>query len=305
MLPQAPEDGAGTWREIRALAEQAEAGGADSLWVSDHFLYRPGDGRQTGYHEAWSLVSAVAATTERVQVGTLVLATSFRPPGILAKMAATTDDIAGGRLILGLGCGWHEPEYVAFGYPFDHRVDRFEEALEIIVRLLREGSVTFHGHGTRSTTRSSGRRRPIGRRSSCRPPPADDAHHGPARRRVADGVVRPATRSSRADEFPRATLEGRDPATIEIDGRAHGRRSDPETRHIAAGPVGPIADGLAEWSAIGVAHVQLGIEPTSPATYDTVLEGSAGSGRPRRPVSAASAASSPRERLSPARPGSA
>ena len=60
-------------------------------------------------------------------------------------MAATTDDIAGGRLILGLGCGWHEPEYQAFGYPFDHRVGRFEEALEVIVRFLREGSVTYAG----------------------------------------------------------------------------------------------------------------------------------------------------------------
>jgi alkanesulfonate monooxygenase SsuD/methylene tetrahydromethanopterin reductase-like flavin-dependent oxidoreductase (luciferase family) len=162
-LAQAPQDGAGgTWREILGMARLAEDGGADSLWVSDHFLYRPKDGGdETGYHEAWSLVSAVAASTSRVQIGTLVLATSFRPPGITAKMAATADDVAGGRLILGLGCGWHEPEYLAFGYPFDHRVARFEEALEIIVRLL---------HGTISRTRSCSRRRPTGRRSSSRRP---------------------------------------------------------------------------------------------------------------------------------------
>ena len=276
MLPQAPEDGAGTWAEIRALADQAETGGADSLWVSDHFLYRPADGEQAGYHEAWSLVSAVAATTGRVQVGTLVLATSFRPPGILAKMAATTDDIAGGRLILGLGCGWHEPEYVAFGYPFDHRVDRFEEALEIIVRLLRDGSVTFAGrwHAVDDAI--------------VLPQPA---HRTPilvaARRprmmgitaRLADAwqtawYGRPDAKFEAEHDGLRAACEteDRDPATLEIMVGITVGAVDPETRHIALDP-SALADGLADWAALGVGHVQLGIEPTSPATYDTVLEG--------------------------------
>jgi len=145
-LAQSPEDGAGgTWREIVEMARLAEAGGADSIWVSDHFFYRPRDGGQTGYHEAWTLLSALAAATERVEIGPLVLATSFRSPGLLAKMAATADDVAGGRLILGLGCGWHEPEYQAFGYPFDHRVGRFEEGLEILAPLLRGERVSFEG----------------------------------------------------------------------------------------------------------------------------------------------------------------
>ena len=78
-----------------------------------------------------------------------MLATSFRPAGLLAKMAATADDVSGGRLILGLGCGWHEPEYQAFGYPFDHRVGRFEEALRIIVPLVRGERVTFKGEWSR------------------------------------------------------------------------------------------------------------------------------------------------------------
>ena len=69
MLPQSPEDGGGTWREIRALASLAEAEGADSLWASDHFLYRPGDGKTVGGHEPWSLVAAVAASTRRVRSG--------------------------------------------------------------------------------------------------------------------------------------------------------------------------------------------------------------------------------------------
>src|SRR6478672_6319714 len=149
VLPQASEDGAGgTWTEILGLARQAEEGGADSLWLSDHFFYRAADapiGSETGYHEAWTLLSALAATTRRVELGTLVLATSFRPPGLLAKMAATADEVSGGRLILGLGCGWHEPEYIAFGYPFDHRVGRFEEALRIIAPLVRGDRVTVEG----------------------------------------------------------------------------------------------------------------------------------------------------------------
>src|SRR5687767_8994111 len=138
VLPQAPEDGmGGTWTEISSLARQAEAGGIDSLWACDHFLYRPPDEPEVGYHEALTLIGALAAMTERVELGTLVLATSFRPAGLTAKMAVTADEVSGGRLILGLGCGWHEPEYKAFGYPFDHRVGRFEEALRIIVPLVR------------------------------------------------------------------------------------------------------------------------------------------------------------------------
>ena len=276
MLPQAPEDGAGTWGEIRALVEQAEAGGADSVWVSDHFLYRPGDGRQTGYHEPWSLISAIAAATERVEIGPLVLATSFRPPGILAKMAATTDDIAGGRLVLGLGCGWHEPEYAAFGYPFDHRVDRFEEALEIIVRLLREDSVTFHGRWYTLDDAFVG------------PPPA---HRTPilvaARRprmmritaRLADAwqtawYGRPDDKfRPELDEMRAACqAEGRDPATLQMMVGLTVGASDPETRHIPLDPAA-LADGLAEWAAIGVSHAQLGVEPTSAASFETVLEG--------------------------------
>src|SRR3954451_12371859 len=149
MLPQAAADGSGgTWHDIAALAAQAEAGGIDSLWLSDHFFYRADGGAvgtETGYHEAWTLLSALAATTTTVELGTLVLATSFRSPGLLAKMAATADDVSGGRLILGLGCGWHEPEYSAFGYPFDHRVGRFEDAISIIAPLVRGERVTFSG----------------------------------------------------------------------------------------------------------------------------------------------------------------
>jgi len=145
MLPQSPSDGdGGSWPEIERLARMADEGGADSLWVCDHFLHR-GDGREEGYHEPFTLLTAIAAVTTRVEMGPLVAATSFRPVGMLAKMAGTLDEISQGRLILGLGCGWHEPEYEAFGFPFDHRVGRFEEDLEVTTRLLRGETVDFDG----------------------------------------------------------------------------------------------------------------------------------------------------------------
>ena len=115
VLPQSAVDGFGSsWSEIATIARQAEAGGIDSLWLIDHFFNRDDGvavGDETGYHEPWTLLSALAAITTRVELGTLVLSTSFRPAAMLAKMAVTADDVAGGRLILGLGCGWHEPEY--------------------------------------------------------------------------------------------------------------------------------------------------------------------------------------------------
>jgi FMNH2-dependent dimethyl sulfone monooxygenase len=111
----------------------------------DHFFDRSRPWTQ-GMQEAWTIVAAVAAVTRRVEIGTLALCASFRNPGLVAKMAATADDVSGGRLILGLGAGWHDEEYRAFGYPIDHRVDRFEEALQIVGPLLRGNSVSHQGH---------------------------------------------------------------------------------------------------------------------------------------------------------------
>ena len=133
------------WAEISQLARRAEEVGFDSVWVEDHLLYRTPEGGVEGVWESWSLLAALAAVTERVELGSLVLCTGFRNPALLAKMADTVDEISGGRLILGLGAGWNKPEYDAFGYPYDHRVSRFEEALQIIHGLLREGQVDFHG----------------------------------------------------------------------------------------------------------------------------------------------------------------
>lgn len=279
VLAQAAEDGAGgTWAEIAAVARQAEEGGLDSLWLSDHFFYREAGaavGSETGYHEAWTLLSALAVATTRVELGTLVLATSFRPPGLLAKMAASADDVAGGRLILGLGCGWHEPEYEAFGYPFDHRVGRFEEAIEIIVPLIRGERVTFDGQWSRV------------REAAIRPAPTRPAmpiliaakgermlrltaRHADAWQTAWFGRPDDRYRGRHADLMAACAAEGRDPDDLDITVGV----SIDESGGDAALPLdaAAIADGLAAWAAEGVDHLQFGMASTTPETVAIILD---------------------------------
>lgn len=134
-----------SWKEIEARAKAAEDAGFDSIWVSDHLIHKFPGMDPYGIWECWSVLSALAAVTKRVEIGTWVLCTGWRNPALLAKMADTVDEISGGRLILGLGAGWHEPEYTAFGFPFDNRVGRFIEAMQILDPLLRTGHVDFEG----------------------------------------------------------------------------------------------------------------------------------------------------------------
>jgi alkanesulfonate monooxygenase SsuD/methylene tetrahydromethanopterin reductase-like flavin-dependent oxidoreductase (luciferase family) len=133
------------WPEYLDLARRAESAGYDSIWVGDHLVYDLPDGSTRGPYEAWTTLAAIAAATERVEIGPLVASTGFHAPAMLAKQAATVDAISQGRLILGLGAGWNRREFDAFGFPYDRRVSRFEEALAIIAPLLREGRTTFHG----------------------------------------------------------------------------------------------------------------------------------------------------------------
>jgi len=132
------------WRDIVALGQLAEAVGFDSIWVPDHLFIRT-DTVDVWVWAALPLLSALAATTTRVELGLLVACAGFHNPALLAKMADTIDEISGGRFVLGLGAGWHEHEFRAFGFPFDDRVARFEEALHIIAPLLRDGQVDFDG----------------------------------------------------------------------------------------------------------------------------------------------------------------
>jgi alkanesulfonate monooxygenase SsuD/methylene tetrahydromethanopterin reductase-like flavin-dependent oxidoreductase (luciferase family) len=132
------------WTDVQAMARTAEAIGLDSVWIPDHLYFQyPGVTEST--YECTAMLAALAAVTERVEIGTLVICTGFRYPAVLASMANTIDEISNGRLILGLGAGYHEPEYRAFGIPYDHRYSRFEEALHIIATLLRERKIDYEG----------------------------------------------------------------------------------------------------------------------------------------------------------------
>src|SRR3954469_12726997 len=130
------------WPEYLAMAKAAEEVGFESVGIGDHLLY---DGPERAPWEVWTLMSAVAAATERVRIGPLVACAGFPPPAVVAKMASTIDEISQGRFVLGLGSGWNRREFDAFGIPFDKRVSRFEEAFAIIGGLLRGERVTLDG----------------------------------------------------------------------------------------------------------------------------------------------------------------
>jgi probable F420-dependent oxidoreductase len=139
-----------SYARVRALALKAEELGFHSVWTGDHLLFRHFEMTPTvqgtqGAWESWTILTALAEATSRIRLGPWVMATPLRNPAIVAKMAATLDEVSGGRFILGLGAGWNRPTFDAFGVPFDHRVDRLSEALHIIAPLLRDGHVDFEG----------------------------------------------------------------------------------------------------------------------------------------------------------------
>jgi alkanesulfonate monooxygenase SsuD/methylene tetrahydromethanopterin reductase-like flavin-dependent oxidoreductase (luciferase family) len=132
--------------DIVELCQTAADAGFDALWFADHFTFGSReDGGYRGIWECWTMMAGVAAAVPNLQIGSLVACTGFRNPGVIAKMTESIDEISDGRFILGLGAGWHEPEYRAFGFPFDHRYTRFEEAIRIIHPLLRTGQADLDG----------------------------------------------------------------------------------------------------------------------------------------------------------------
>jgi alkanesulfonate monooxygenase SsuD/methylene tetrahydromethanopterin reductase-like flavin-dependent oxidoreductase (luciferase family) len=275
------------WSELRRMAELAEDIGLDSIWVGDHLLYRYPDGPR-GPWEAWSMLAAIAAVTSRAEIGPLVAATSFHSPAMLAKKAATVDEISGGRLILGLGAGWNEPEYRAYGFPFDRRVDRFEEAFTIIRRLLREGHVDFSGRYYQAPDCDL---LPRGPRPSG--PPLMIGSIGPRMLRIAlphvDSWNAWYAWFGNEPERLRPLLEqldaacryaGRDPADIErtvavlvgMPGASGRDEVDEEGRSSRplSGAAEEIAAGLRAFADLGIAHVQLVLDPITIASIEAL-----------------------------------
>ena len=277
MLPQRRDDATfATWPELERLALLADGEGVDSVWVADHFLYRdPDEGVEIGLHEAFTVLTAVAAVTRRVEVGPLVACTSFRSAGMLAKIANTLDIVSRSRLILGLGCGWHEAEYTAFDYPFDHRVGRFEEVVSAVRPLLRGERVTVDGKWTKLDD------------AVILPPPQRDiplliASNGPRMlditARLADawqaawfGLPDEDYRTQRASLAAACAAANRkEPLEIFVGVDATDEES--ENPHVPI-DASTIAEALTAWAEEGVDHVQVRVYPGTDAIFETAVEG--------------------------------
>ena len=134
------------WEGLKGMAKYAEQVGFDTVWVADELLWKiPSWPGPRGSWECVAVAGAVAATTSKIKVGTWVLSALHRNPGLTAKVAETVDEISGGRFILGFGAGHAGTQGEAFGYPLDRTVGRYEEALKIVVSLLKTGEADFDG----------------------------------------------------------------------------------------------------------------------------------------------------------------
>jgi len=262
----------------RDFALRAETLGLDSVWVYDHLIFRFEGEPDEGLHEAWTTLAALAPVVPRVELGCLVFCASFRNPALMAKMAGTLDDLSGGRLCLGLGCGWHEPEYRAFGFPFDHRVSRFAEDLEVTTRLLRGETVSLAG-AYRTYADAVLIPRP------ARQPPILVAAKGP---RMLDltatwadawntawfGRVDDLLRRRSADLDEACARVGRDPATIRrtVGLRVHepGRLGD-DARGTDADAAG-LADLFDELAGAGFDDALIWSLAKSPAALERIAE---------------------------------
>lgn len=265
-----------TFQDLQAMAQAAEQNGLDSLWLADHLIYRFPEQEELAPWEAFTMLSALAAVTTRIELGTMVASTSFRPPALFAKMADTLDEISRGRFILGLGAGWHQPEYDAFGYPFDHLAGRFDEALQVIVPLLREGHVDFQGQYYQVNNCVLRPRGP----SKAGPPILIGARRPRMLRLVARYAdawntawhTDPAVVQERYAQLRSACAEvGRDPTTITLTAGTvvHLQPGEgSETERAIIGSPEEIARQLHAFAAIGVAHLIVVLEPLTPASIE-------------------------------------
>jgi probable F420-dependent oxidoreductase len=263
---------------LRAFARLIEERGLDSLWVYDHMLVRrPGQAAAGGW-EAWTVLSALAEATTRVELGTLVAAAPFRNPAVFAKMIATLDEVSDGRVIAGLGAGWHQPEFDAFGIPFDHLATRFEEAVHIIKPLLREGRVDFTGRFYQAP--------------DCELIPRGPRPAGPPlllagpRPRMLDIVARhadmwntawhaePTSARERLELIGQACeRNGRDPATLELTvGVAIAYTDLGGKSDFAVSLSDGVAEALHGYAEMGIKHIIFDVKPFTPEALDRVAE---------------------------------
>jgi alkanesulfonate monooxygenase SsuD/methylene tetrahydromethanopterin reductase-like flavin-dependent oxidoreductase (luciferase family) len=292
-LPMAADDGSTEmpdYADIRAVARAAEDAGLDSIWGYDHLLFRDDDG-DSGIHECWTVMAAVAEATSRVELGILVMCTAFRNPALLAKMAGTLDHVSGGRLILGLGCGWHDPEFEAFGYPLDHRVGRFEEALTVIAALIRDGRADLGGRWVQV------------RNAVLAPPARPDlpiliaakrprmlelaARHADIWNEAWFGAPDERWAGLRRDLDAACRAVGRDPGTLQrsvgvavrfadlipaADGADGAAGADAAQARALTGDASDIAAGIRAYAADGTGHLMAALEPSTAEAVDRFAE---------------------------------
>ncbi|HEY2077901.1 MAG TPA: LLM class flavin-dependent oxidoreductase [Streptosporangiaceae bacterium] len=277
------DNSARRYHMIRAIVRQAESDGFDSVWLADHLFYRyPGEPTR-GVWECWTVLAALAEATQRVEIGTLVLCKSLRNPAVLAKMATAIDEVSQGRLILGVGAGWNEPEYRAFGLPFDHRVDRFEEALQILRPLLRDGHVDFAGKYYQAPNCED-----LPRGPRAEGPPLLVGSEGPRMLRLTAQYAdlwnigymgKPDTMAEPFARIGAACREvGRDPATLgvtaliglwfpDLQEKKPGFFDNPLT-----GTAQEIAAALQGYAELGVQHVMFQCAPYTPEARERLTE---------------------------------
>jgi FMNH2-dependent dimethyl sulfone monooxygenase len=246
----------------------------------DHFFHRRDDGTIQNMYESWTILSALAAVTDRITLGTLVMCGTFRNPGLLAKMAATLDEVSGGRLLLGIGAGWYDAEQEAFGFPTDHRGTRYAETLAIVRRLLDGERVTFDGrfHQLRDAVLTPAPTRRI---------PILVAGDGPRVLRLAarfadawndNGFGRPDERLTGVlrslDEAFEA--EGRDPASIErtigVTVRHPDVIVDPADEPVFQGPPNEMAAMFQAYADLRIDHLILEVGPKTEASVAWVAQ---------------------------------
>lgn len=266
-----------SYRHARDLALQAERSGFDSVWLYDHLLFA-GD-PPMGQWECFTFLAALAEATQRVELGTLVACTAFRNPAMLAKIATALDELSGGRFTLGLGAGWNEREFNAFNLPFDRRVDRFEEAVQIIVPLLREGRVDFHGKYVEANDCLN-----IPRGPRPHGPPIMIAGFGPRMTRLAAKYADSINTAFDLDDPApkRAEIDAcadmrRDPATLELTfpGWASFPDLGPTPEHMKDAELRSaeeLADVMRSFEREGVGHVMFDFRPNTALSLARVTE---------------------------------
>lgn len=257
-----------TWSEIRAVARDLDALGFDTLWTADHLQRRVADRPPFGFWECWTILAAAAEATRRISIGPLVANTAFRNPGLLARMAATLDEVSGGRLILGLGAGVPatDASWTSFGFEPERHVARHEEAVEIVARLLREPPVTHDGRFYRTVDADVLPRGPRDRIpiwvAAKRPRTLRIA----ARWADAVNVNVPLAGAGDAAAIVRDAAEacvavGRDPASLEVTGWARLALRADGAAEARPGWLGgtptEVADGMRAMRRAGVRHLTL------------------------------------------------